>query len=30
MLVSKIVDAFTDLVAGLIIDNTHTKLGKAL
>lgn len=29
MLVSKIVDAFTDLVAGLIIDNTHTKLGKA-
>lgn len=28
-LVSKIVDAFTDLVAGFIVDRTHTRLGKA-
>lgn len=29
LLVSKIFDGFTDLVVGYIIDNTHTKLGKA-
>lgn len=28
LLASKIVDAFTDILAGIIIDNTHTKLGK--
>ena len=29
LLVSKIFDGFTDLMAGFIIDKTHTKLGKA-
>lgn len=29
LLASKIVDAFTDLFAGWIVDNTHTRLGKA-
>ncbi|MDQ0221836.1 MFS transporter [Streptococcus moroccensis] len=29
MLGSKIIDAFTDLIAGFIIENTKTKLGKA-
>ncbi len=29
MMASKIIDAFTDLFAGYIIDNTNTKLGKA-
>ena len=29
LLVSKIVDSFTDVLAGLIVDNTHTKWGKA-
>ena len=28
LLVSKAVDAVTDMVAGVIVDNTHTKLGK--
>ena len=28
LLASKIVDAFTDLFAGIIIDNTHTRWGK--
>lgn len=28
LLVSKIVDGFTDIFAGWLIDNTHTKLGK--
>ena len=28
LLVSKIVDAITDVLAGKLIDNTHTKLGK--
>jgi Na+/melibiose symporter-like transporter len=28
LLASKIVDGFTDLFAGWIVDNTHTKLGK--
>lgn len=28
LLVSKIVDAFTDIFAGVLVDNTHTKLGK--
>lgn len=28
LLVSKIVDAFTDVLAGWVVDNTHTKLGK--
>lgn len=27
--VSKVMDAFTDLVIGFIVDKTHTKLGKA-
>lgn len=29
LLVSKVVDAFTDIFAGWLVDNTHTKLGKA-
>ncbi|MBS4455719.1 MFS transporter [Tuanshanicoccus lijuaniae] len=29
LLVSKLFDGFTDLIAGYIIDNTNTKLGKA-
>lgn len=29
LLVSKIVDAFTDILAGWLVDNTHTKWGKA-
>ena len=29
MMGSKIIDAFTDLFAGFIVDNTNTKLGKA-
>lgn len=29
LLVSKLFDGFTDLIAGFIIDKTHTKLGKA-
>lgn len=29
LLASKLVDACTDLVAGWLVDNTHTKLGKA-
>ncbi|MCR5145376.1 MAG: MFS transporter [Lachnospiraceae bacterium] len=29
LLASKIVDSVTDLLAGWIVDNTHTKLGKA-
>lgn len=29
ILVSKVFDGFTDLVAGFLIDKTHTKLGKA-
>lgn len=29
LMVSKITDAFTDLIIGYIIDKTHTKLGKA-
>lgn len=29
LLVSKVFDGITDLIAGFIIDNTHTKLGKA-
>lgn len=29
LLVSKIFDGITDLIAGYLIDNTHTKLGKA-
>ncbi len=29
LLVSKIFDGFTDIIAGFIIDRTHTKLGKA-
>lgn len=29
LLASKVVDGFTDLFAGWIVDNTHTKLGKA-
>ena len=28
LLVSKLVDAVTDVVAGWVVDNTHTKLGK--
>ena len=28
LLASKIVDAFTDILAGIIVDNTHTKIGK--
>ena len=28
LLASKAVDAVTDMVAGVIVDNTHTKLGK--
>jgi len=28
LMVSKIVDAFTDVIAGFVIDNTNTKLGK--
>lgn len=28
LLASKAVDAVTDMVAGIIVDNTHTKLGK--
>lgn len=28
LLVSKAVDAVTDIIAGVIVDNTHTKLGK--
>lgn len=28
LLVSKIVDGFTDIFAGWLVDNTHTKLGK--
>lgn len=28
LLVSKIVDGFTDVFAGWLVDNTHTKLGK--
>ena len=28
LLVSKAVDAVTDMIAGVIVDNTHTKLGK--
>ncbi len=29
LLASKVVDAFTDILAGWLVDNTHTKLGKA-
>lgn len=29
LLASKIVDGFTDIFAGWLVDNTHTKLGKA-
>lgn len=29
LLITKLFDGFTDLVAGFIIDNTHTRLGKA-
>ncbi len=29
LLVSKIFDGFTDIIAGFIIDRTHTKIGKA-
>ena len=29
LLATKIFDGFTDLVAGFIVDKTHTKLGKA-
>lgn len=29
LLISKICDGFTDIVAGFLIDKTHTKLGKA-
>lgn len=29
LMASKVLDAFTDLIAGYIIDRTHTKLGKA-
>lgn len=29
LLISKIFDGITDIIAGFIIDNTHTKLGKA-
>jgi len=28
LMVSKIIDAFTDIFAGWLVDNTHTKLGK--
>lgn len=28
LMVSKIVDAFTDVFAGVLVDNTHTKFGK--
>lgn len=28
LMVSKIIDAFTDVFAGWLVDNTHTKLGK--
>lgn len=28
LLVSNVIDAITDLIAGFIVDNTHTKLGK--
>ena len=28
LMVSKIVDAFTDVAAGILVDNTHTKMGK--
>lgn len=29
LLISKIVDAFTDILAGWLVDNTHTRWGKA-
>ncbi|MBQ4187914.1 MAG: MFS transporter, partial [Firmicutes bacterium] len=29
LMASKIIDAFTDLFAGLIVDNTRTKIGRA-
>lgn len=29
LLITKLFDGFTDLVAGFVIDNTHTKIGKA-
>lgn len=28
LMISKIFDAFTDIIAGWLVDNTHTKLGK--